>query len=178
MRGTDDRSHDRPTRPDDSTDRMGRRRFVIDFHQPAPPEDVFPLLCPTREYEWIDYWQCRLLYTETGFAEADCVFSTELESHETWVVTRYEPPEHIDFCIFTDAEVVVQLKIAVSRRDDGQADLRWERTYTSTGPSGRDRVQELTAAEVEGRMRDVNERLAYYLERGDMLRSVRFGNGS
>jgi len=157
---------------------MVRRRFVVEHRQPAPPERVFPLLCPTREYDWIDYWQCRLLYSESGVAEADCVFSTALESHETWVVTRHEPPTRIEFCIFTDAEVVVQLKISLSSRRDGGCDLRWERTYTSVGPSGRDRVEELTANEVEGRMRDVNERLAHHLENGGMLRRGRFGNGS
>ncbi len=25
----------------------------------AAPDKVFPLLCPTREYDWIDSWKCR-----------------------------------------------------------------------------------------------------------------------
>lgn len=166
----------RPARPDDPTHHTARKRFAIEFHQPAPPEDVFPLLCPIREYEWIDYWTCRMLYSESGVAEDDCLFATAFEARETWVVTRFDPPERIEFCIFTDAEVVVRLKIGVSDRGDGTSDLRWERIYTATGPVGRGRVRELVAEEVEGRMRDINERLTYYLENGEMLRRGRFGN--
>lgn len=168
----------RPARPEDQTEQMVRRRFAVEFRQPAPAADVSPLLCPTREYDWIDYWRCRVLYSESGVAEDDCVFTTAFEARETWVVTRFDPPERIEFCIFTDAEVVVRLKIGVSDRGDGTSDLRWERIYTATGPVGRDRVRELVTEEVEGRMRDVNERLAYYLENGEMIRRGRFGNGS
>jgi len=25
----------------------------------AAPDQVFPLLCPTREYDWIVSWKCR-----------------------------------------------------------------------------------------------------------------------
>ena len=28
----------------------------------AAPADVFPLLCPVREYEWIEPWSCDMVY--------------------------------------------------------------------------------------------------------------------
>ena len=42
----------------------------------APVEKVFPLLCPVREYEWIDGWSCRLVHSESGFAEKGAIFTT------------------------------------------------------------------------------------------------------
>ena len=39
------------------------------------PEQVFPLLCPTREYDWIETWQCELIYSDSGFAEPGCIFT-------------------------------------------------------------------------------------------------------
>lgn len=27
-----------------------------------PPEDVFPMLCPVREYEYIPRWECDIVY--------------------------------------------------------------------------------------------------------------------
>ena len=42
----------------------------------APPEKVFPLLCPVREADWVPGWQYRLIYSESGVAEDGCVFST------------------------------------------------------------------------------------------------------
>ncbi len=28
----------------------------------AAPADLFPLLCPVREYEWIEPWSCDMAY--------------------------------------------------------------------------------------------------------------------
>jgi hypothetical protein len=45
----------------------------------ATPERVFPLLCPVREYEWLDSWHCRMVYSESGVAEDNCIFETDLK---------------------------------------------------------------------------------------------------
>jgi hypothetical protein len=60
---------------------------------------VFPLLCPVREYDWIDVWSCDVIYSESGIAELGCVFLTDLPGRgtETWVVTRFEPEFVIEF---------------------------------------------------------------------------------
>ena len=42
----------------------------------ASPGEVFPLLCPVREYEWIDVWQCEMIHSASGVAEAGAVFRT------------------------------------------------------------------------------------------------------
>ncbi len=36
---------------------------------PAPPEQVFPLLCPVREADWVPDWRYRMIYSRTGVAE-------------------------------------------------------------------------------------------------------------
>ena len=40
------------------------------------PKAVFPQLCPTREADWIDGWIADLIYTESGYAELDCILTT------------------------------------------------------------------------------------------------------
>ena len=59
----------------------------------APPEKVFPLLCPVREADWVPGWQYRLIYSESGVAEDGCVFSTPNDSgtETVWMVTHYDP---------------------------------------------------------------------------------------
>ncbi|MFZ0286284.1 MAG: hypothetical protein WAL32_13730 [Terriglobales bacterium] len=58
----------------------------------APPEQVFPLLCPVRETEWVPGWQHTLIYSKSGVAEAGCVFITEENGREiTWLITEYDP---------------------------------------------------------------------------------------
>jgi hypothetical protein len=54
---------------------------------------VFPLLCPVREYEWIEPWSCDMVFSESGLAENNAVFRTHFPAQggeETWVVCRYE----------------------------------------------------------------------------------------
>ena len=35
----------------------------------ALPATIFPLLCPVREYEWIEPWSCDMVFSESGVAE-------------------------------------------------------------------------------------------------------------
>jgi hypothetical protein len=66
------------------------KEYVHEVH--ARPEKVFPLLCPVREYEWIEGWNCDMLYSESGVAEDNCVFRTHLpdRGEATWVVSKYD----------------------------------------------------------------------------------------
>jgi hypothetical protein len=54
-------------------------------------EQVYPLLCPIREYDWIDGWQCELIASDSGFAEENCIFKTDLPpfGKETWYFLNY-----------------------------------------------------------------------------------------
>src|SRR5262245_10938344 len=88
------------------------------LHAGAEPADVFPLLCPVREREWIDGWDADVLHAESGHAELGCVFVARLAGgHEaTYVVTRYEPPRAIAFAIFHGAFVeTLLIELVVAR---------------------------------------------------------------
>lgn len=61
-------------------------------------EQVFPLLCPVREAQWIEGWDPEVVFTDSGIAEEDCVFITRDErGTATWTVTTYAPPHRMDF---------------------------------------------------------------------------------
>src|SRR5271167_3067103 len=70
------------------------RRVVHEFTQinDARPEEVFPLLCPVREADWVPQWQYRMIYSESGVAEQGCVFITPEEdgSESIWQCTEYQ----------------------------------------------------------------------------------------
>ena len=56
------------------------------------PADVFPLLCPVREREWAEGWDPLAVYSTSGFAENDCIFTTGEENPESfWVITDFDP---------------------------------------------------------------------------------------
>jgi hypothetical protein len=84
----------------------------------APPETVFPLLCPVREADWVPGWQYRLIYSKSGFAELGCVFITEENHRETtWIVTEYDPAAFRIAFVWVDpgtmtAQIRIQLEPA------------------------------------------------------------------
>lgn len=106
------------------TPKQVTRQYTQRFQ--ARPDKVFPLLCPTREYEWIEPWECELLRSASGFAEANCVFRTrspEDGSEEVWVVTRYEPNTRIDF-VRQDGRRVMSYAITLEPNADGTTTAR------------------------------------------------------
>ncbi len=147
-----------------------RFRTIRECVQPAPPEKVFPLLCPVREYEWIERWNCDVLYSNSGIAEEGCVFTTNFNGRESWMITHYEPPSRVEFCIFAEVGYVERLKITVAAEGDGSSRLRWERVYTALNQSGEEAIRRLIEPIVPNRMVEIDEELSHFLEHGEMLR--------
>ena len=65
----------------------------------APVNEVFPLVCPVREYDWIPGWKCNLLYCPNGRNEKDVVFREKMTSpfllnknggKTTWITLLYD----------------------------------------------------------------------------------------
>lgn len=91
----------------------------------APPEAVFPLLCPVAERRWIPGWEAEVLHSRSGVAELDCVFLTPEEGPaRVWLVTRYEPPARIQFAQWVPGAGVVRLDIELAPAGEGCA-ARW-----------------------------------------------------
>lgn len=106
------------------------------LHADAPPAVVFPLLCPVREHDWVDGWSADVLHSVSGFAELGCVFVAHRGEvgEATFVVTRYEPAERIEFSIF-DGATAETLAIALAPARGG-TDMTWTRRYTALTPAG------------------------------------------
>jgi len=99
----------------------------------APPEDVFPLLCPVRESDWVPGWQYRLIYSQSGAAEDGCVFVTPNEDNTetTWVVSDYDPAAfRIAFVWVSPGLVAAQIKISLERNSHGTTDAYIRNAYT------------------------------------------------
>jgi uncharacterized protein YndB with AHSA1/START domain len=140
------------------------------FDVSAPPERVFPLLCPVREYDWIANWACEMVHSESGVAEEDCVFRTRFrDGPMTWTVSRHEPPTRIEFtCVVPDL-YVMRLKIALAG-DAALTRLEWTRRWLPLSPAGEGWIEERTEAEYEQMMAMLRDSLRHYLATGDMLR--------
>lgn len=136
----------------------------------APPEAVFPLLCPVREADWIPGWDPLLVVTQSGVAEEDCVFVTRSEPENTvWYATDYEPQKgFISFVRVTPGLTACRLSIQLAPTPEGST-ARITFTHTSLGEKGDAFVDGFTEAKFDGEMRLWEKRINHYLATGMCL---------
>jgi hypothetical protein len=151
------------------------RRLVVSCNQLLnfKPDKVFPLLCPQREYEWIESWRGKIIYSESGFAELDCVFSTESDGNarEVWITDRYKENKRIQFIRFTPSRVI-RYNITLTDNNDGTTTARWEQTITSLTEEGNSYIGNFSSSGYEKLIRALEKMLNHYLATGEMLKTT------
>ena len=153
-----------------TANRAVRKNFEFSYEVSAESEKVFPLLCPVREYEWLDGWACEVVYTQSGVAELGCVFKTRFDNvSATWHVNLYEPPRRIEYLIVAPDTLITRLAIDVTRSGEGRTQLQWHRVFTALSPAG----QALANAWTPERERELGLRLEHFLKTGEMLKKGR-----
>jgi hypothetical protein len=121
------------------------RSFVQEIH--AAPEEVFPLLCPVREKEWLPGWDARMIHSASGVAERGAVFETRHENGLTlWLVAEYDPPRRIAFARWQPDGVVVHIEIVLSRGHEGSTAVGICYTYTAANEMGATALGAMTEA--------------------------------
>jgi uncharacterized protein YndB with AHSA1/START domain len=130
----------------------------------APPEAVFPLLCPVREYEWLDGWTGEMVYSESGVAEENCIFRTPL-GPSTWNVDRYEPPKRTAFTVVAP-EQVCRLTITLEPTAAGGTRVTWKRIFTGLNEAGNAKVNSWSV-DID---RALMSKIDYFLKTGKMAR--------
>jgi hypothetical protein len=104
----------------------------------ASPAELFPLLCPAREADWIPGWTSDLVYTTTGYVQPDCIFTTDTDNpfgEGTWVIYAHVPDECLEL-VKTSTDLVLQIRIAISSVPAGGSCGNWTLTTTSLTPRG------------------------------------------
>jgi hypothetical protein len=130
----------------------------------APPDVVFPLLCPVREADWIPGWEPLLVVSSSGVAEPDCVFVTAASPADAiWYVTRHEPAAgYVEMIKVTPGVTACRLTIRLRHTTGGcEADVSY--THTSLGPQGDEFVRGFTEASYVRAMQQWEARLNHYL---------------
>lgn len=136
----------------------------------APPGKVFPLLCPVREYEWIEPWRCELLRSDSGIAEKNCVFRTRFQgesSDDVWVISHYEPNTRIEF-VRVNALRVMSLSITLIDNGDGTTRAVNEQILTGLNEQGNQSLEGMADSfSIEMKMGEAM--LNHYLTTGNRL---------
>ncbi len=106
------------------------------------PREIFPLLCPVREKEWAEGWDPLTVYTRSGFAEKDCVFTTgEDKPDSLWMITDFDTERYrLEIVKFTPGMTVARITITLLENGMGQTDAEVVYRYTAVSRDGEEFV--------------------------------------
>lgn len=137
----------------------------------APPEKVFPLLCPVREADWVPGWRYNLIYSDSGVAELGCIFTTPDSTAETtWIIVDFDPAAfRIAYVWIKPACVATELWIQLSRADDGNTRAHIRYRYTGLSPEGNREVESYTDEWFRNKMQGWEKAINHYLRTGRMI---------
>ncbi len=149
-------------------------RVVRSYRQSidAAPSEVFPLLCPVREAEWLDGWSFNMIYSESGLAEVGCVFSTSMkgEKDTVWVITKRDVEAHeIEFVRFTPDSRTCVLSISVEEEGDGESSVDITYTYTAVTEGGNAFLDEFTEEKFLHAVKFWENSMNHFLKTGEKL---------
>jgi len=139
----------------------------------AAPDRVFELLCPVKEADWLEDWQYRLIYSDSGYAEENCVFAS-LEPGEDdtiWMITKRDTAaREIEFVYFIPGIRVTRLFINVRQKENNASwvDIKYIHTpYTEEGNRFTEKHNSLEA--FSRQMKHWEDSMNFYLGSGKML---------
>jgi hypothetical protein len=150
------------------------RRVTHEYTQTndAPPDAVFPLLCPVREADWVPGWQYTMIYSKSGVAEAGCVFTTPNDdsTQTTWLVTDYDPARfRIAFAWVNPGQVAAQIEISLKRNSQGTTTAVIRYTYTGLSTAGNQEVERYDKKWFEQKMQGWEAAINHYLRTGKAI---------
>jgi hypothetical protein len=138
----------------------------------APPECVFPLLCPVREAEWVPDWRYRMIYSRSGVAELGCVFATPNDdgSETTWIVTEHDCEAcSVGFVWIQPGSVTAQIRIRLEPADGGKTQAHVRYTYTALSENGNQEISRYDETWFRHKMESWEAAINRYLETGKCL---------
>ena len=141
----------------------------------APPETVFPLLCPVREADWVPGWMPELVISHSGVCEQDCIFVTppELPSERQkaiWIVRKYYPDNWVlEMYKMTPEHTVSKLEISLTGSAENSTAAHISYEITAIGTSGDKFVEEFTSEWYEGFMMEWEKQMNHYLDTGNKV---------
>ena len=139
-------------------------------------KEVFPLLCPVREEDWIDGWNCKMIHSISGLIEENCVFTTEHHSklETVWHVTQYDKENYkIEFIRVTPNENTVRINIELEKIDS--ITTKSHISYMYTILDKKDIVAKMNEIEQSflESMTYWEKAINYYLKTGKMLKKFK-----
>jgi hypothetical protein len=135
-------------------------------------EQIFPLLCPERELDWLPGWKYQMIYSKSGYNEEGCIFKTDDFYGEkvTWTTLKYDKRNYIvEFFNFSTDVFVLLFNISLVEETKNLEKWKVTQTYTSLSEKGNEFIKVITEDNFNKRMIFLEKTLNYYLKNKKMI---------
>lgn len=134
--------------------------------------EIFPLLCPVREKEWLINWDYNMIYSESGYAEKGCIFETNnIYGKYTWVITKHDIDAfEIQFVKTIKTKLAVIIDINLKESDKNTTICNIQYTFIALKEDVLNYIHKENSLEnFNKHMKKWEDSLNYYLKHGKML---------
>lgn len=133
----------------------------------ATVEEVFPLLCPKKEEEWIPGWECETIWSNSGYNEESAIFKT-VKPYGTelyWTTLQYDINSKIvDFLLTAPRLYMFRFKIEIHVSSDSLLSITFTQTFTSISEEGNILLKRYRSEDFGERLKNLEEFMNRYLE--------------
>ncbi len=136
-------------------------------------EEVFPLLCPVREKDWLDGWEYKMIFSKSGLIEQDCVFSTPNKNKPDtiWYVSLYDKVNFlIEFIRHAPGENLVKINIRLEKINAETTKTHISYQYTGLSESQNNFIKNDLEKTFTESMNWWEKAINYYLQNKKMLK--------
>jgi hypothetical protein len=169
----------------DKMERFNSRQAMYQYkhHFNSTPEEIFPLLCFNREYEWIDGWSAKMIHSESGYMEKGCIFISYLSytgyspqlsggKEMVWVVNTHDIENYlIEATNFVSGLFVLKFSIKLIDNKDGSTTAIFTHKYSGISETGNEIIEKVQTEEAYIKQQQFLEKsMNYFLENKKMLK--------
>jgi hypothetical protein len=133
----------------------------------ATVEEVFPLLCPKREEEWIPGWECETIRSLSGYNETGAIFRTTKPygTELYWNTLEYDIDRRlVDFLITAPHLYMFRFKIEIDPGSDGLLSITFAQVFTSISDEGNTLLERYESEDFTARLKSLEEFMNRHLE--------------
>jgi len=133
--------------------------------------EVFPLLCPVKEKDWTPDWDPKLVVSNSGVMEQECLFvETDTPNDAIWIVTKYDPVNFEVAMYRIVPEVIVgKFAIKLDKEEEKSTSASVSYEQTALGTNGEKIVNDFTVESFNKFMEEFKAAINHYLTTGKMI---------
>jgi len=114
-----------------------RKEFTHTINIKGDILKVFKAFCPIAEKEWVPGWDCNMLFSKSGIAEKNCLFTTKHDNmpEVIWICSIYDPSNEVEYVRTVPGHYVTVIDIKTEQKNE-YTECTVKNTHTALSAEG------------------------------------------